>query len=277
MRSVLAYISIALFFISCDAPFQLDLQQAPEKVIIEGLVTNVEAKQSVKVTRSTDFYSSGETPRITDAVVTVTDDEGNTFDFIHNPRNHVDSAGVYVPVTPFAGVIGRTYTLTVQAEGETFQATDEMFDVIPVDSITFEPDEDEIEDPEIEGRFYEVLLFAKEPQDVKNFYLFHFYRYDSLTFQNETDIYYSDDELLAENIDGVPGPIYYAKGDVAKIEIFSMSRVGFVYYNDLSSLLNGDSGGMFGPIPSSPRTNLSNGALGFFQVSAVNIAEKNLD
>jgi hypothetical protein len=277
MRSVLAYISIALFFISCDAPFQLDLQQAPERVVIEGLVTNVEAKQSVKVTRSADFYSSGETPRITDAIVTVSDDEGNTFEFIHNPRNHADSAGIYVPVTPFTGVIGRTYTLTVEAGGETFQATDEMFDVIPVDSITFEPDEDEIEDPEIEGRFYEVLLFAKEPQNVKNFYLFHFYRNDSLTFQNETDIYYSDDELLAENIDGVPGPIYYAKGDVARIEIFSMSRLGFVYYNDLSSLLNGDSGGMFGPIPSSPRTNLSNGALGFFQVSAVNTAEKDLD
>jgi hypothetical protein len=55
--------------------------------------------------------------------------------------------------------------------------------------------------------------------------------------------------------------------------MFSISRLGYVYFNDLSSLLNNDAGGMFGSVPAAPRTNLTNGALGFFQVSAVDISE----
>jgi hypothetical protein len=145
--------------------------------------------------------------------------------------------------------------------------------VIPIDSLKYQVNEDQEEDPVDEGKIYELLMFAREPQDENNYYLFRFFRNDSLTFFNDTDIYYTDDEFLAEKIDGVPSPIYYAKNDVGKVEVFSLSRVGYVYFNDLWAILNNDGGGMFGPIPSSPRTNLTNGALGFFQVSAVNVSE----
>lgn len=268
MRSLVFYILSAVVFFSCNEPFELDLDQAPARVVIEGLVTDHQKYQSVRITSSTDFYSSGQAPRITDATVTVKDDVGNTYNFVHNPNNHPDSAGIYVPQTPFDGVIGRTYFLTVTANGNVYEASDKLVSVIPIDSLAIEIDDDEQEDPEIEGKYYEVLLFAREPQDISNFYLFKFYRNDSLNYEGENDIYYSDDELLAENIDGIPAPIYFGQGDVARIEIFSLSRVGFVYYNDLATLLNSD-GGMFGPVPASPRTNLSNNALGFFQVSAV--------
>ena len=86
---------------------------------------------------------------------------------------------------------------------------------------------------------------------------------------NPTDIYFSDDIVLAEKIDGVPSPVYYGPNDTARIEVYSLTRNGFIFYNDLTTVLSNDGGGMFGPIPAPPRSNLSNGALGFFQVSAV--------
>jgi hypothetical protein len=261
---------IAVAFVSCEEPYQLDIEQAPPTIVIEGLVTDKSSKQSVRITRSAEFYKSGATPRVTNAIVRVADDAGNTFNFIHNPRGHADSAGYYVPEVSFAGVIGRTYSLRVEVDGNVFEASDKLASVIPMDSLTVEIDREEREDPEEEGRYYEVLLFAKEPQDEENFYLFHFFRNDTLSFANDTDIYYSDDELLAENIEGIPAPIYYKEGDLARVDVYSISRQGYVYYYDLWALLNNDSGGMFGPVPSSPRTNLTNGALGFFQVSAVN-------
>lgn len=277
MKQFFIYITVAIVFFSCDEPFKFDPQQAPERIVIDGLLTNDPGIQRIKITRSLDFYASGSSPRVTDAVVTVTDDLGEIITYTHNPSGSDDSVGYYFPSPGFAGEIGRTYNLRVEVDGEIFEASEKLLSVIPVDSLAFEADEEEKEDPEIEGRFYELLIFATEPQDEKNFYLFNFYRNDSLTFANETDIYYSDDELLAENIDGIPGPLYYKPGDVGKVEVLSLTRSGFVYYNDLSSLLNGDSGGMFGPIPASPRTNLSNDALGFFQVSAVESAELKLD
>jgi hypothetical protein len=277
MRTLYLYFLIVVVFASCDEPFKLDLNQTPDKVVIEGLVTDQPKMQGVKISRSTDFYGSGKTPRVTNAVVTVTDDLGNVTSFIHNPRSHADSSGIYVPASNFVGVIGRTYKLKVDVSGTTYEAEEKLSRVIPIDSLNYAADNDEEEDPEIEGRFYEVLMYAREPQDEENFYLFKFYRNDSLTYNIETDIYYSDDEILAEEINGIAAPIYYGIGDKARIEVYSISRVGFVYYNDLSGLLNNDAGGMFGPIPSSPRTNLSNEALGYFQVSAVNSAEIKLE
>ena len=256
---------------------QLDLDQTPGKIVIEGLVTNLASYQSIKVTRTTDFYAKGNAPGVTDATVTVTDNLGNVYPFIHNPENKPELAGLYRPQSPFEGIVGRTYKLKVEVDGKTYEAQDDLRSLAKIDSLTVRLDKDEEEDPEFEGRVFDLLLFLKEPRNESNYYLFKFFRNDSLKYANDTDIYYSDDEFLAEDIDGVEFPILYSIGDQAKIEMYSMSRLGYVYYNDLSSLLNNDAGGMFGSVPSSPRTNLTNGALGFFQVSSVVIGEKTVE
>lgn len=271
--TLFASLFIATAIISCEEPTELELRQTPPRIVIEAQVTNKANYQMVKISRSTRFYGSGKTPRITDAVVTVTDDTGEEFAFVHNPGNHADSAGIYLPETPFVGAIGRTYTLRVSADGKLYEATDKMLPVTPIDSLGFKVNENQEEDAEEPGKIYELLVFAKEPQDQQNYYLFKYYRNDSLILFNPTDIYYSDDELLGENIDGIPSPVYYGADDRARLEVYSLSRRGYVFYNDLSTVLNADGGGMFGPIPAPPRTNISNDALGFFQVSAVNERE----
>ena len=270
MKNLLYIFSLCLIFFSCEESIDLDLRQTDPRVVIDGQVTNQPGYQFVKVTWSTGFYQQGPTPRITNAVVTVEDDSGNMISFVHNPRQHADSAGIYLPEVPFTGTIGRTYTLRVQVDGTTYEATDRLNSVIPIDSLDYTINEFQQEDPEEEGKIYEVLMYATEPQNENNFYLFKFYRNDSLIYFNDTDIYYSDDELLAEKINGVPSPVFFGMDDDVKVEVYSISRVGYVYFNDLWSILNNDGGGMFGPIPASPRTNLTNNALGFFQLSAMN-------
>ncbi len=272
MRTLTIFLFAIVLLAACDEPIELDINQVDPKIVIEGLVTDKPGYQMVKVSRSVGFYTEGKTPRITNAVVTVEDDLGEVVSFTHNPRNHPDSAGIYLPPSGFVGKIGRTYTLHVNADGKDFEATDQLLPVISMDSLKYRVSEFQVEDPREDGKIYELLMYAREPQHEKNFYLFKFYRNDSLTYFNETDIYFSDDELLAENINGATSPVYYGIDDQAVVEVYSMSRVGYVYYSDLFSILNNDGGGMFGPIPASPRTNLSNDAIGFFQVSAINIS-----
>lgn len=269
MQSYLKIFFIGFLVSACEETTELDLRQTPAKIVIEGLVTDKPGYQSVKVSRSTHFYGSGRTPRVTNAVVTVSDDAGQTFAFIHNPSGHPDSLGIYLPEAGFAGEVGRTYTLSVEVDGEEYKGSDQLLSVIPIDSLEFRINEDEREDPKEAGKYYELLVYAREPQEEKNFYLFKYYRNDSLIFYSDTDIYYSDDVVLGENIDGVPSPVYYGPEDSARLEVYSLTRQGFIFYNDLYTILNNDGGGMFGPIPASPRSNLTNGALGFFQVSAI--------
>ncbi len=277
MRNYLKYILLAVVLLSCDEATELDLRQTPSRIVIEGLVTNKPGMQSVIISRSTQFYASGQTPRVTDAAVVVTDDTGLSINFLHNPRNHADSTGIYVPEVDFTGQIGRTYTLRVDVDGESYQAMDEMVSVTSIDSLAFQINEDQQEDPEEPGKIYEMLLYAREPQNEKNFYLFKYYRNDSLTVFNPTDIYYSDDELFGENIAGIPSPVFFATSDKARLEVYSLTRNGYVFYNDLYTNLNNDGGGMFGPIPAPPRSNISNEALGFFQVSAVQEKETHVE
>lgn len=277
MRQYIKIFLLASVLLACDEATVLDLKQTPSRIVIEGLVTNKHNYQSVKVTRSAEFYGSGKTPRITDAVVTVSDDTGLEFNFVHNPRNHPDSTGIYIPEGNFVGAIGRTYSLRVDINGDIYEARDKMLSVTAIDSLTFRINADQQADPNEPGKIYEMLLFAKEPQDEDNFYLFKYYRNDSLTFFNYTDIYFSDDELLGENIAGIPSPVYFAQDDKARLEVYSLSRQGYIFYNDLSTTLNNDGGGMFGPIPAPPRSNLSNDALGFFQVSAIQEKESYIE
>ena len=254
---------------ACEKTVILKTTPADEKLVIEGLVTDFPGYQYVKVSRSVSFYQTGKTPRVTDATVTVTDDLGTVITFDHNPNAHADSAGYYKPLG-FVGEIGRTYTLSVDVDGRHIEATDKLLPVLTLDSLEYQVNEDEEEDPKIDYKFYEVLLYAKEPQDTEDFYLFNFYRNDSLVVYNPNDIYYADDVAIGEEINGIPSPVYYAIGDTARVEAYSLSRVGYIFYNDLSGLLNND-GGMYSPPPANPRTNLSNGAVGFFQVSAVKV------
>jgi hypothetical protein len=272
MKNILILILGSIIFWSCEEPVHLDVSQGESHVVIEGQVTNVSGKQYVKITRSAGFYDSGKTPRVADAVVVVKDDVGNEFPFIHNPGNQADSAGYYLPQTSFIGEIGRTYTLQATVDGQLYEATDELFYVTPIDSLTYRVDEDEKKDPKVFGKYYEVLIYAKEPQETKDYYLFKFFRNDSLQNDVDTDIYYTDDKVLGESIDGVSSPIYFAPGDRARCEIYSISREAFVFYNDLQSLLQND-GGLFSQPPSNSRSNVTNGALGFFQASALHVSE----
>jgi hypothetical protein len=273
MKLNILFLAFALLILSaCEKTIDLDIQQTPQKVVIEGLLTDNADYNYVKVSRTNGFYSTGLTPRIQDAAVSVEDDLGNIHDFIHYNGTSEDSLGYYFPAIPFAGEVGRTYKLTVVTDGKVYEAEDELLRLVPMDKIEYRVNEDEKEDPEFAGRFYELLLFVTEPKDTKDYYLFKSVRNGKVEYMNETDIYFSDDELLGEEIEGVALPVFYAVNDVAGVEVYSLTRDGFIFYRDLQKLLNND-GGLFGTPPANPRTNISNDGLGFFQVSSIKTAE----
>jgi hypothetical protein len=276
MKKIFILLFAAPFILSsCEKTITLDLDEQENltnKIVIEGLLTDDAAYNYVKVSRTTGFYSSGSSPRITNATVSIEDGEGNIVNFLHYTGENADSLGYYLPETEFAGVVGKTYTLTVVADGETFTATDKLARLVPIEKLDYRINDDEFEDPEDPGRFYELLLYVTEPKETKDYYLFKSVRNGKVEYMSETDIYFSDDELIAEKIEGIPLPVFFAQNDVAGVEVYSLSREAFIFYRDLQKLLNND-GGLFGTPPANPRTNLSNGAVGFFQVSSLKKGE----
>jgi hypothetical protein len=263
----------ALGIFSCEETIVLDLSsQATPQVVIEGLITNKNKHHTVKITRSRGFYDSGKPGAITDASVTV-EAEGQSYTFLNNPANHPDSAAYYFSTLAFAGQEGTTYYLNVMIDGQTYQSSDELFALAPIDSLSYAIDEDEAADPEDEGFIYEVYFYMKEPQATKDYYLFKFYRDGEEVYDSYESVYVSNDDLLKENIDGVSAAAFYELGDTVTVRSYSLSEPAYRFYTDVSSAMNND-GGIFGPPPANPRTNITGGALGVFQASWVR--EKNI-
>jgi hypothetical protein len=275
MKILTCIFFLALAVCSCEEVVSIDVHETSMRIVIEGLVTNVTDNNFVKVSRTLPFYQDGVTPKIVDAVVTVTDNLGNIYNFSHNPSGKVETEGCYLPSTSFVGVVGREYTLSVLVNGITYSAKEKLLDVTSVESMNYkinEREQDKFKVPKQSDRIYEVDIWAKEPKETKDFYLFKFYRNDSLKYDSPTSVYFIDDDLLGEKIDGLASPIYYSLNDTARFEIYSLSRNAYLFYSDFANSLNSD-GGMLDSPPSNPRTNLSNGALGLFQVSALSSME----
>ncbi|MCO6491967.1 MAG: DUF4249 domain-containing protein [Phaeodactylibacter sp.] len=266
MKNILfpALLTLALF--SCEKTVELDLEQVEQATIIEGLITDQPGRQYVRISRTMGFYDSGQNPAVSGAAVTVEDDEGNAYSFVEQ------APGYYVPGAPFTGKVGATYTLTAQVGESVYTAAERMNYVPPFDSLAIRIDPQEQADPEDEGRFYEVLVYIKEPQATVDYYLAKFYRNDTIQNWDGTWAFAYDDLLLSEDISNLPIPFYYAEGDMARVEMYAITRECYKYYLDLTSNVNND-GGMFSGQPANLRTNIEGGAIGYFQVSGLASSE----
>ncbi len=260
-----AYFLLALVLLGCEQVVELDVNQAAPQLVIEGLLTNKDTLHYVKISRSMSFYNTGFSP-VTNAQVTVTGN-GNSYSYRHNPFDIDTLDGYYFSDNVYAGVVNKVYQLQVQVQGTTYLAADTLRPVTTIDSLAFKlapnPSKEDLKD----GKMYQVLLYAAEPQKTRDYYQFSFYRNKQL-IAYPNNIYVFSDIALGPTLNGLPSPVLYRKGELAGVEIYSLSREQYVFYEDLSNILTTD-GGMFSPPPANPRNTFTHGALGLWQVSAM--------
>lgn len=260
-RYILMMLTVVTLF-SCEEVIQLDLEATPQKVVIEGLFTDRRGDQFVRISKTADFYNSDALEVVSGADVTVTSSDGEVIPFIEI------TSGYYAPSGKVSGQIGMSYKLAVRIDDQVYESEEQLLRVTDIDSLNYELTEDPSDERMEKGHLYDLLMYFQEPKGTQDYYFFKFYRNDSLAYTNANDIYLTSDEALSESIKGFPAPVYYAENDTAYMEMFSLTRKGYLYFSDLANLQFSD-GGLFGPVPANPRSNISNGALGFFQVSAV--------
>jgi hypothetical protein len=266
MRYFLSAIAVVILFSSCEETIELDLRQTEPVLVVDALLTNQYTMHYVKLSKTIGYYDKGDNPGIKQASVRVVENAGITYDFTYS-----EDAAAYLSVVPFAAVPGNFYELFVEYEDKQFYASDTLQPIGDVEDMKWRINERQKQRPWKEGYYFEVLISAEEPQHRKDFYLFHFYRNDTLQrYDDKTGLFFSDDTAIGERIDNMAGPVFYSEGDHARFEIMSLTASAYRYYSHLSSLINND-GGMFTGIPANPRSNVQGNerVMGLFQVSAV--------
>lgn len=139
MRGYLKY--IIFIFIGCQEPIELDFQSDDEYLVIDGFITDDNGPHTVKISKSQPFTNDEIVifEKVQNAIVTITDDEGNVVNLTRS------EPGSYVTPVFFSGQIGRSYTLSVEVNGETFESTPQLIpEKSSFSSVYFEQSEREV-------------------------------------------------------------------------------------------------------------------------------------
>jgi hypothetical protein len=246
---LMAIVSVSL--ISCEKEIDIDLNEADQKIVIEGIVSNQEGRSFVKLTKSIPFDESSVYPAVSGASVVIEE----ILNGVMTTYNLLEqSSGVYSNVD-LVGQSGATYRLSVIAEGNTYEASSTM------------PTEVGIIDYFVEeffaDQYFPNVVFLDPAEEANN------YRF-KLWINGEVveSIFLQDDRFSNGTINTSilgDGENDVAIGDTIDIELRAIDRATYDYFFALSQNVSEQTAA-----PANPITNISNGALGYFSAEASN-------
>lgn len=255
MKKIISILSMALLVTGCEKVVDLKYKGNQSNIIIEGNITNEPGPYFVKITKSISLKETGAYPTIDDATVTISDDAGNSETL--TPQGN----GTY-RTTLLNSIQGRTYTLQVKTENQTYTAQSTMpqrvaFDSLKVEQIVFTGETEYnlipvYTDPAAKGNHYRFVLSVNnklinqqliQNDEVKNGVV------------NTLRLEINDDDLKVK------------EGDLVNIQMQCIDKHAGLYYKTLALMADSGPGG--GTTPNNPPGNISNGALGLFSAHTV--------
>lgn len=255
MKNIIGVVLIALALAGCEKVVDLKYKGNQSRIVIEGNITNEAGPYWVKITRSIALPETGTYSTIDNAVVTISDNAGNSETLTAQGNGAYRTASL-------TGIEGRTYTLTVIADNQTYTAQSTMpqrvsFDSIKVEKLAITGDTERnlipvYTDPVVKGNNYRFVLSINNKLINQ-----HLVQNDVVKngVVNTIRLEINDDDLELK------------AGDVCTLEMQCIDAKVALFYTTLA--LMGDSGPGGGTTPNNPPGNISNNALGIFSAHTV--------
>jgi Domain of unknown function (DUF4249) len=240
---------LSLTLMSCEDVIQLDIPKTDPYLVVEGSITNVTGEQVIKLTKSQDLLSTATVEGFKNATVKVTDDLGKMYEF-----KDLKNIGKYV-WTPtnqneVMGVVGRTYTLEIKADGETYQAVSKLNRVPKIDSIIYKFDDANLRQKGTgkPDKGYDAHFYATDLKGVGDCYRVKVYKNDTLK-NSEQDIIIAYDAIAAKSPFGdglqfilpirrLASTELYRENDKVRVELLSITEAHFDFWTQLRQELN---------------------------------------
>jgi len=253
-------LSLLILLTACEEVIQIRLDEDEEKLVINGIVEADKQVHQVEIYYANSFYDQGEFEGVSEAIVQISDNLGNT------EQLQERAPGLY-ETSDLLGVAGRTYTLSVMIEDENYSAEAYLQPAEVVDSVnTIYIDQVSIV-PEIG---YYLRFYAQDDADLLTHYLMKIYVNDTLYDDGLFPFLVFDGRFAqGQYINGFIIPLVLEQYDSVTAEFSSLTTEGYDYYSTLVQQIN--AGSPFGAPPSNLPGNISNGALGFFRASTIQV------
>ncbi len=242
----------SILFSSCKKVIQVDLKASDKKIVIEGDINDASSINTITLTKNINFNESNVFPNVTGAIVKISDDAGNSETLTET------SAGVYQTFS-MPGVQGRTYFLSVEAEGKTYSAQSTMPYKVDFESLSVTKEAGFLG----EDSLYAISPFYQDPAGIKNYY--RFVRYINNTRAkgsvSENDFFY-DGLFHSKPLDDEGFELKSTelkRNDTLTIEMQCVDKAVNLYFVSKLQTAGGASGA-----PANPVSNIVGGALGYF-------------
>jgi len=237
LRSGFIYLVIALTVIAagCRKDVELDLPEYKQKVVIEASIEEgglalVFLSYSVPYFGEFD-YSAPEKAFIKGAKITVTDGKN-----METLREFDPNYGYVYGGTTLRGEVGKTYTLSVQVNGELFETSTTIPAPVPLDSLYFKTEFDslgfiyqKLSEPAGSGQYYR--WFSK--REHRDFFFAAPYGsvFDDKFIDGKT-FEFGFDRGTQPNQSGTdPERGYFKEGDTVIVKFCTMGRREFDFWN----------------------------------------------
>jgi hypothetical protein len=261
IRSITALLVVCLIAASCEDVIDVDLNDAPPRLVVDGFIELNEdgtTTTEVLLTRSAPFFQETNPP-VTDAVVRIVDGNGVNYNLTHL------GDGVYSPTGVLAIQDNLPYELIIQDQGQEYRATETLVRTVTqgdIEQNTIETFGDEV---------IEITAFYNDPPGLGDAYLFEYID------ENNYQVDARDDEFSDGNRN--PNIFFIEKEDIgtqAELTIKGINQETLLYFETLLQQADqGGGGNPFGTQPATVRGNIvnqnnrDNFAFGYFRVSQV--------
>jgi hypothetical protein len=252
--NILITFILALFFSSCTENIQLDLNSSNPQIVVEGSVP-VNRKARISLTKSVNFDDENSFPTVSNAIVTLKDNVGNSETLTEIVP------GVYTS-NSIIGMVGRTYSLTVNCDNKLLTSSCEIPNAVKFDSLDVEVAERmgfRNNESNLPGTLYTVKVKFNDPANETNYYRFIEY----VNKKTTGNIYVFDDRINngktnEKNLFNFNR--YLVTGDVVTVEMQCITQAVYEYFNSFGNVSMGPSSSS----PANPYTNINGSVLGYF-------------
>ncbi len=237
--------------VTCKKVVHLELNTASPSIVIQGNVYDHAGPFVVKISRSVNFYDPSVYPAVSGANVTISDNLG------HSDQLTEKAPGMYV-TSILLGIPKTTYTLKVNVGGQSYSASSTMPEAVEIGAITFQKSL-------FGDNIYPGINFA-DPPNISNYYRL-IYSVNNVLYPdiNVTDDKLSEGKTIAYVIRPADTDTKLKSGDNVTIWLESVDESVYEYFRTA-----GREGGQSAS-PANPTSNISNGALGYFNACSVRV------
>ena len=153
---------LSLTLIKCIDPFFPKLEDFQSLIVVDALLTDEDAPAYVRITRTTETRDE-EMPMVTGAIVSITDDLGNSTSLIEVSEGNYKS-----DVLTLRGTAGREYTLRIHtADGKEYESNACLLnEARDIDTVYFGQANQTADDGEVQQGI-RVYIDSKDPSEHK--------------------------------------------------------------------------------------------------------------